>query len=213
MAALAAGDQAFVVALYEAFGHEVRTAARYACRRCGILRPDPQLVDDVAFEFCWSMAGRAPHWDPGGALPWVWGRRLLIGLAAVAAGAPRAELPADDVFEAQPSYSYAGPDDEDPLDLLQRLGAHHPSCELLGRALDEVGVTARDARLTLLHEMQVLAGDPSPSHTLATHFGLSRTAVRKAVSRTRGRIRALAASDDRFAPLLALGLVSRERAA
>ncbi|MBK9179015.1 MAG: hypothetical protein IPM45_05480 [Acidimicrobiales bacterium] len=205
MAWMATGDQAAAVALHEQFGTAIRAAVRRAATRQGA-RLAADEVDALALELCLDLVPRAPSWDPGGALPWVWAGRLVGALVAREVGTYGVELDVDRLPDAAEPAAWRDRDG-DALEQLQRLAAGGGrAVGLLAEALRLVA-SRRDAELVLRYRMQERQGDPSPSHTVARELGMRPPAVRKAVSRVRARLVALSRSDHRFADLADLPLL------
>ncbi len=206
MAWMATGDQAAAVALHEQFGDAIRAAVRRAASRQGA-RLGADEIDALALELCLDLVSRAPSWDPGGALPWIWAGRMITGLVAREVGTYGVGLDVDRLPAATDPAAWHGLDG-DAVDHLERLAADAGRpVRLLAEALVLVA-SRRDAELLLRYAMQERQGDPSPSHTVARELGMRPPAVRKAASRVRARLLHLARADHRFAEVAGLPLVA-----
>lgn len=206
MAGLAAGDEAMVVALFERFGGEVRATVASAARRDG-WTVDARDVDEVVFEACEAVAAAAGGWRPdGGALPWVFARKRIEAIVR-RRRAERRRVAFDEAIHGHlaPPRAWAG-DERPPLDVLGALGTEHQRCALVIALLDEV-VPARDQEVLLAYALQQDAGDPSPASTVGAALAMSPSAVRKAVSRGRARLRSAVGDDRRWAPLAGMALL------
>lgn len=211
MARLAEGDGAAIITLRERFGPElaraIRGAARHRGARLGADEVD-ELVTDVAVE----LAGLAGAWRPGGAPPWVWARGRVgevvdrhVGqwadpLDGPVAG-PRAEA-------AARSVPPPGAGSEPPvLDVVAALAGRHATVALLHEAVARVA-SPRDQVIFFEAAVQTSLGDRSPAVTVGDLFGLAPATVRQQQLRVKRRLRALAASDPRFAGLADLPVVA-----
>lgn len=212
MAALADGDHAAAIALYHEFGGPIRAMVARRARRVGAYHLTPDDIEGMAVQFCLDLIGRADAWDPGGgALPWVWARKLLHDVVDREIGRYCAPLEGHPDPE-DPGPVNAAPDDR-PLDeVLADLARRNAVCRLLLRAL-AIAAAPRDAEMFLNYAVCQRAGDPSPSHTVGSAFGLTPVAVRKAVERVRRRLRDLADDDPVFAPLRGLPILAPRRLA
>jgi hypothetical protein len=81
-------------------------------------------------------------------------------------------------------------------------------CRLLHDALDRAAVSPTDRELTLQYAAEQGSGNRSPATTVAAMFDLRDAAVRQRVHRSKRRLRAVAASEQRFAPLADLPLLA-----
>ena len=80
------------------------------------------------------------------------------------------------------------------------------------RALGATSAAPPDIALLLDLAEQSVAGDPSPSHTIAPRYGISADAVRKRAQRTRDRVHCYIAEHPEYADLAELPLLAkRER--
>jgi hypothetical protein len=215
MAWMATGDEAAAVALYREFGDPIRKAAARRARNIGATYLTADDIDAMALDFCLDLVGRAGGWNPGGgALPWVWGRRLLHAVVDRMVGRYHLQLDPG----SEPEDPGIGPigqavdDDRSFVEVLEGLGRRNPLCALLRRALERV-TSPRDRDIFLQYADCRAGHDPSPSHTLAARHGLTPAAVRKVVQRVRRRILTLAEREPEFAPLADLPVLSWRRAA
>lgn len=187
--------------------------ARHGCRRAG-----PDEVDGLVLDAAMAIAGCASAWRADGAPPWIWARARLAGIARAHidqwAGPLDADRRAPD--ERVLATAFAG-DDRFLRDVLDDVvddttgaeASDAPVLALLAAALDEVA-SRRDQAIVLEFEAQRRSGDPSPSHTVATAFGMRPDAVRQAAHRVRARLAHLAASEPRFAAIGRLPIVGSE---
>jgi DNA-directed RNA polymerase specialized sigma24 family protein len=225
MGALADGDDAAVFTLHERFGDKVAGTVRAVLRSRGV-HPAGDDVDGLVLEACLAIAAVARAWSPtGGAAPWAYARRRIENVVDRAIGqhtVPLDEhLPAIDEgrlparpplssapgVPATPEAAPAGRD-ESLLDALARLVAVDERCRLLSDALEQAAVTPTDRELTLQYAAEQRSGNRSPATTVAAMFDLRDAAVRQRVHRSRGRLRAVTAREQRFAPLADLPLLA-----
>ena len=209
MGRMAAGDTAAIFELYEAFGARLAAVMRGHLAAVGLVGAPRDDVDGLVIDACLELYACSGAWRAdGGALPWTWASARLRGLAARHVG-----LHADELDEAGPEPEVAaGPvawsgDEGAAVEVLAGAAAHHELAALLVDGLAQVG-TPRDRAIVLELRLQAALGDPSPSHTVAAGLGASPDAVRQVGSRMRRRLRHLAESDERFAPLADLPLVA-----
>lgn len=201
MGRMAAGDTEAVFELYRDFGGRIAGLLRRQLRRLGVYDIDPYELDGLVIDTCLMLCKVSGAWDPsGGALPWNWaGRRVVqivsgwVGQHAVPFDAGRHEAV---VIE---ELRYAESDLEE-IEVLRVLKDSHPGCALLFEALERVA-SERDRGLLLEMRSQEAAGDPSPAVTVGRRHGMKPDAVRQAACRVRRRLRILAATEGRFAPL------------
>jgi hypothetical protein len=217
MGRLAAGDEAAVVTLYERFGAAMAPMVQAVARS----RRGPFGRDDLAgvvFEVCEEIARIAGGWSPdGGALPWVWARHRVVNVVDRMLG--QWAVPLDDVPEVAERAAPSEPAevaivvgamavDESFVTTLDRLQPRHEGARLLAEALEHERISPRDRELLLEYGYEQHSGNRSPATTVAPGFGMTEVAVRQAARRSRERIRMLAASDERFAPLATLPLLA-----
>jgi len=211
MGQLAGGDETAAFALYERFGDKVGGTVRAVLRtRRFTLGRDE--VDGLVLEACLAIAAVARAWSPdGGALPWVYARRRIENCVDRLAGQYALSLDTvgldalEEVAPARPSVA----DGERPLvDAFADLVAVDDRCRLLHDALDRARVTSTDRELTLRYAVEQGSGNRSPATTVAAMFDLRDAAVRQRVHRSKSRLRAVAASEQRFAPLADLPLLA-----
>lgn len=205
MAAMAAGDAAFIFTFIEHFGGHLAGAVRRIVAEMGradVLGEASEidgLVQDTAF-FLFDNAG---GWQPdGGALPWVWAERGIRNLVAKAVGHRVVAEPDDleaEVITVLQRDGDLGPDD---LGFLLRA---MPDLALLHEALGAV-CTSRNAQVFLEYRIQQRLGDQSPAATVAAMFDLSPANVRQIHHRVRARLAPVLA-DDRYRPLADLALL------
>lgn len=212
MAALAGGDDAAAITLYREFGAPIRAMVARRARGVGASHLTRDDIEAMAFDFCYALIGRAGAWDPGGgALPWVWARKLLHDVVVRSVGQYWVPLEGHPDPE-DPGPVDAAPDDRGLHEVLADLARRNPVCDLLARALAGAA-TPRDAQMFLDYVVCQRAGDPSPSHSVGATFGLTPVAVRKAVERVRRRLRDLAENEPDFAPLRGLPILASRPAA
>lgn len=210
MARLAGGDEAAVVTLYERFGGQIAGAVQAVSRR----RPgriDRDDLDGLVYEVCEEMRLVAPAWSPdGGALPWVWARHRVANVVDRVLGQVTELLDEGRLadLDDRPVEGAERAVDGTMLDALERLAPDMASARLLSEALDEADVSRRDRELWLQYEYEKRSGNASPAATVAPVFDMREPSVRQAARRARERLRLLAATDDRFAPLADLPLLA-----
>jgi hypothetical protein len=89
-----------------------------------------------------------------------------------------------------------------------RLAAVDERCRLLSDALDRAAVSATDREMCFQYAVERGRGNRSPATTVGAVFDLADATVRQRVHRSKRRLRAVAAADDRFAPLADLPLLA-----
>lgn len=207
MARLADGDTDAVFDLYEAFGAPLAAVMRRHLAAVGVTAAPREDVDGLVIDACLELFECSRAWRPdGGALPWNWAASRLRALAARYVGIHADELD-DAAVEGRPVVAAWEGDEGSAHEVLVGLGSGVPMAALLLDGLARVG-SLRDQAIVLELRLQAALGDPSPSHTVAAGFGASPEAVRQVGSRMRRRLRRLAESDERFAPLADLPLVA-----
>jgi hypothetical protein len=212
MARMAAGDQAAVFCLVERHGTRLAGAVRAMARRRGVEWLHREDLDDLVVDAAMALLDVAEAWDPaGGALPWVWARHRLEAVVDRFVGQHHDSLDAERAASLErlmPEAPPPGPGCEpDVLDLLAHLGSGSELATVVRDALAQVG-SRRDQRLLLEVRLQESLGDRSPAATVAPRYGMQPAAVRQQVRRMKHRLRRLAASEARFAPLADLPLVA-----
>lgn len=212
MGRMAAGDGDAVFDLYEEFGDRLAAVMRRHLAAVGVTGATRDDLEGLALDACLELASCAGAWRPdGGARPWTWAARRLRVLAARHAGIHTDEL--DEATCDQRAGHPARPSSAGRLDeasafaTLQQAAARHPLAALLIDGLALVG-SPRDQAIVLELRLQADLGDPSPSHTVSADLGASPDAVRQVATRMRRRLRRLAVTDERFAPLADLPLVA-----
>ena len=216
MARMAEGDDDAIFALYGEYGARLAAVMRRHLAAVGVQGATRDDVDGLVIDACIDLASCAGAWRPdGGALPWTWAGNRLRGLAARFAGVHADELD-DAALERAAVDSRVVRSDSDPgaamaegsaFEVLQHVGQDHPMAALLLDALALVA-SPRDQAVLLELRLQTALGDPSPSHTVGAALGARPDAVRQVGTRLRRRLRDLAATDERFAPLADLPLVA-----
>jgi hypothetical protein len=137
-------------------------------------------------------------------MPWTWAERRLRALVRDHIGT-WADSFGDEHDRAAESAVVVL--DGDEVASLDRVALDNDVVRLLVEALDRT-CSPRDRQVLLSVKAQAAAGDPSPANTVAAMHGMNPPAVRKVVQRCRGALRSLAESDERFAPLGGLSLLS-----
>lgn len=217
MAQMAAGDPAAVFALVASFGGRLAGVVRrqlFAFGRRDVAA-DPHEVDYLVQSAALVLFDRAASWSPDGALPWTWAERAIRAEVVAYLGHPSVELEPDRLDAARGAAGSGAPADR-PADgavgtraadrpgsaavEFDDLVARIPTVALLDQAIGAVA-SERDRRVHLEYRIQKRSGDASPAHTVASEFGLSPENVRQIDSRVRRRLRALVATDPRFADL------------
>jgi DNA-directed RNA polymerase specialized sigma24 family protein len=210
MARMAAGDQGAVFELYDDCGARLAAVMRAHLAAVGVRDAPREEVDGLVMDACLELFACSGAWRPdGGALPWTWAAARLRGLAARWVGVHADELD-EAAFDAASGAVGPAPwsgDEGSAYEVLREAGRHHGLAALLLDGLGLVG-SPRDQAIVLELRLQADLGDPSPSHTVAVGLGSSPDAVRQVSSRMRRRLRRLADTDERFAPLAGLPLVA-----
>jgi hypothetical protein len=210
MTLVAGGDRAAAFVLRLEFDRELKSAVRRAATEVGRKLPSDE-IEAVATDFCTWLVTHAGAWRPGGALPWRWAWGHLKALVRQNQGfwPLTAVTP---IEGATPEVLVAVMDDEDLLDTVARLAAVDERVADLLYVLGAASAAPRDIALLLDLAEQAIAGDPSPSHTIAPRYGLSPDAVRKRAQRTRDRVHIYIAQHPEYADLAELPLLAkRER--
>lgn len=210
MAAMADGDAAALFRMRCEFGGAITAVVRRMLRLRGVSCAAEE-IDGLVIDVCLMLFDVACGWSPdGGAVPWVWAERRVFNLIDSYLG--QFSDPLDDGSVASdaggPARVGATSALEPPvLELLDQLGQADPAVGLLHEALAAVA-SPRDGELFLELSVQQVMGDRSPAVTVGTLLGLRSDAVRQQHHRVRLRLRRLATSDVRFAPLADLALVA-----
>jgi len=201
MTSLAAGDPGATFELYRDFGGHLAGLLRRQLRRLGVYDIEPSELDGLVMDTCLMLREVAHAWNPdGGALPWNWAGHRVVGIASGWVGQHGVEFdPARHEAVVIEDLRWAEHELEE-LEVLAGLRHVNPGCALLFEALERVAST-RDRSLLLEVRTQEAAGDPSPAVTVARRHGLKPDAVRQVACRVRRRLRVLAATEGRFAPL------------
>lgn len=207
MALVAGGDRYAAFRLRLEFDRELKAAVRRAADEVGRKLPSDE-VEAVATDFCIWLVTHAGAWRPGGALPWRWAWSHLK--ASVRSNAGFWPLAAVEPTECEmPEALVAVMDDEDLLDTVARLAAVDERVADLLYVLGAASAAPRDIALLLDLAEQSVAGDPSPSHTVAPRYGLSPDAVRKRAQRTRDKVHGYIADHPEYADLAELPLLAK----
>ena len=212
MVRMARGEAAAVFELYDDFGARLAAVMRAHLGAVGVRGAAREEVDGLVMDACLELFACAGAWRAdGGALPWTWAATRLRGLAARWVGLHADELD-EGALDDGDGVGAPGPapwsgDEGSAYDVLREASRNHALAALLLDGLGRVG-SPRDQAIVLELRLQAELGDPSPSHTVAAGLGASPEAVRQVSSRMRRRLRRLADSDQRFAPLADLPLVA-----
>ncbi len=213
MTAMAGGDVAAAFTLEAEFAPQLRAAVRrvLSSRGAELSRPE---IDEVLHDVVLELHERAGAWRPdGGALPWVWAERRIANVVDRHLGLFADPLDSDRVADleeqgAGAGAAGAGADVEPPsMVLLERLVERDVRLRLLCEALATVA-TLRDGELFLEMTVQEWLGDRAPATSVGPRFAMSPDAARQQKRRVTTRLRHLAASDERFAPLAELPSVA-----
>ena len=208
MARVAAGEQGAVFELYEEYGGQIAGLVRRHLRRMGMYDVDTNELDGMVIDACLMLRDVAGAWSPeGGALPWNWAGPRVVMIVSAWLGQHSVEFdPARHEQVVIEQLRYADLELEE-LEVLRGLRSTNQACALLFEALERVA-TERDRTLLLEMRTQAAAGDPSPAVTVAQRHGMKPDAVRQVASRVRSRLRTLAATEGRFAPLEDLAILA-----
>lgn len=215
MGRMAGGGKDALYELYWEFGSSIGGALRRELRRLGVGGVRAEDVDGLVLDVCLDLFDRAGSWDAAhGVLPWTWARFRLRALAGAWVGQFADALPEGGLAEAAatPAASggaaaFAPAAEPEALALFDGLAARRPDVGLLREGLARVSRPAQQAIL-LEVKLQGALGDPSPAVTVGRQVGMRPDAVRQTVKRVLDRLRHLAETDDRFAPLTDLHLVA-----
>ena len=210
MARMANGDRAATFELYDEFGSRLAAVTRRELRRMGVERVDPDDLNGLVVDACIELLGCASSWDPaGGALPWTWARHKLSTLVSRFVGqhADSLDQGEDARRELADEQLQTLGDDPEELEVLAGLAAADEDARLLREALERV-TNARNSQIFLEHRVQSSSGDPSPANTVGQRHHMTPDAVRQVVKRTRYKLRALAAKNERFSGLILLAMVA-----
>src|SRR5205814_8462673 len=126
----------------------VRAKVASLARAQGATHLTAEDLDGITIDACLDLARRAGSWDPdGGAMPWVWGERLLRSIVARYVGQygvildEAAERKAEREAERRsggamdPAFGADDSDDSHAGAILDRLAARRPEYALLADAL------------------------------------------------------------------------------
>jgi DNA-directed RNA polymerase specialized sigma24 family protein len=207
------------LALYERFGDKIGGTVRAVLRARGLTLVHDE-VDGLVLEACLAIAAVAGAWSPdGGALPWVYARRRIENCVDRVVG--QYTVPLDDYLRAveegdagYPPFTPPGGhaplpvDDRSLAQALEEMSPGDDRCRLLHDAMDRAAVSPTDRELTLQYAAEQGSGNRSPATTVAAMFDLRDAAVRQRVHRSKRRLRAVAASEQRFAALADLPLLA-----
>jgi hypothetical protein len=207
MTLVAGGDRYAAFTLRVDFDRELKAAVRRAATEVGRKLPSDE-VDAVATDFCVWLVTHAGAWRPGGALPWRWAWGYLKALVRENQGFWPLRL-AEPVEGETPEVLVAFMDDQDLLDTVARLAAVDERVAGLLYVLGAASAAPCDIALLLDLAEQSVAGDPSPSHTIAPRYGLSPDAVRKRAQRTRDKVHGYIAEHPEYADLAELPLLAK----
>lgn len=202
-----ADDPAAVLTFLDAHGPRLAAIVRTHLRSFGrhdLARDDDEVqgtVVDVAF----FLQERAAAWQPGSALPWNWARRGIRTVVAAAAGHATADVDVD-LLHVVPAPAPVHHDVD-----LDSLAEHNELLALLRDALGVIVCSDRDRDVHVEYRVQWSLGDPSPAHTTAAAFGLAPDNVRQIDHRVRRKVRLLAGTDARFAPLADMPWITGKR--
>jgi hypothetical protein len=157
----------------------------------------------------------AGAWSPdGGALPWVWARHRVANVVDRELGQwtePLDEQQLAHVVDDAPPGPDTGsaPACDVPMwPVLERIAADHHGARLLLDALDRSGISRRDRELWLEYVCEKAVGNPAPATTVGPVFAMKESTVRQAARRVRQRVRRLASTDERYAPLAGLPVLA-----
>ena len=205
---LLADDVAMVVPFVEVHGDRLAGVVRHHLRQLNRrdLAADHDEVQGLVWDVALFLQKHAGAWQPGHALPWNWAKRGIAKLIADAIGHARADVDVD-VLDLTPDRPWAAETTEVGL---EDLGAD-PVVDLLREALDAIGCSDRDREVHIEYRRQSGDGDRSPAHTVAAMFSLTPANVRQIDRRVRTKLQALAAADERFAPLADLPWLTGQR--
>lgn len=207
MSAMAEGDSAAIIELFDEYHGPIAAVVRIELRRRHVLTVEDDDLHGLVLDACLALAGCAGGWRPDGAMPWVWGRHRIGAVVDAWVGQFADAYDADRHGDAPepPPQAFAG-DELSPLEVLDVLAVRDPLLALFREAL-EVSGSERDQALFLAYMIQKQAGDPSPALTIGEPLGLRPDAVRQVVARVRRRLRKLVASEVRFDMLDGLPLL------
>jgi hypothetical protein len=187
MAAMAAGDAAFIFTLIEHFGGQLTGAVRRIVVETGRtdIGSDAAEIDGLVQDTAFFLFDHAGAWNPeGGALPWVWADRGIRNLVAVAIG----HRVVGDIEDLESEVSAAPRSGVDlGLDDLDLLLESRPDLRLLFEAVHAVS-NERDANVFIQFRVQQRMNDQSPAHTVAAMFDLTPANVRQIHHRVRQKL-------------------------
>lgn len=206
---LALGDMAALFDLRSNFEPELARAVRSVASKRGA-RLTSQEVADLVTDLAVELARHAAAWRPdGGAPPWVWARHRVGAVVDRHIGQYATSLDEERMGELvdTPAGPPATGADRAVSEMFLELAAAQP---LVATLLEALGLVASERDVLIFFELtyQAASGDPSPANTVADLFEMQPTAIRQQHSRVRRRLRELAATEPRFAPLADLPLVA-----
>jgi hypothetical protein len=211
MEAIAAGHSWAIWELRRTADVPIRSRLRAELRRLDVHYTADDL-DGMVNDAVMAIAQVARAWRPGGAPPWVWAHRRIVGvvhgfIGVFARSLDEVDETPDLAIAAAPSLASGEPDvSTDARLALQRLARSRPPAGDLEAALCDL-VSARDADVWLAVEWERGGGNRRPAVTVATQFGMTDVGVRKVVQRVRARL-AKAVSDGRYPALAALPAIA-----
>jgi len=196
-----AGDLGVLSEFIDAYGDRLAGVVRDILRGFGRydLLGDRDEITGLVIEAALVIQGNASAWSPdGGALPWNWAHRGIVGAVVRVIGHPQVAVDEDDRLVSPDVHGGEG-----ALDVPE-LALRHRGIALLLEAIELVDASERDRQVHVDYRVQSLLGDPSPAHTVAHAFALTPVNVRQIDRRMRQKLAALAELDDRFAVLVDL---------
>jgi hypothetical protein len=206
MSRLAGGDSTAAFALAVEFSGPIGAAVRRHLADLGVHEVERDELDELVMDVCLMLADIAGAWRAdGGAAPWQWAYHRVRTVVSRWVGQHADAL--DDALLDREAPPAAPGDEPDLIEVLAAVASESELVALVRDGLDAVA-SPRDGAILLEFGVQAVLGDPSPAVTVATLRGMSPEAVRQVVSRTRRRLRGLAADDARFAPLADLPLAA-----
>ncbi|MFV2038851.1 MAG: hypothetical protein ACC660_01255 [Acidimicrobiales bacterium] len=205
MEAMARGDGAFLVSFLKHFGNEIERVVGGIVGGMGRrdILSDRDEIEGLVVDVAFIIFDTAANWSADGALPWVYARRAIEAHISTAVGHARGGSVEDlesEVSDApNPGVVDLG------VEYLVLLSHSDPRIRLALDALAEAA-PERCGTVFLEYQLQRLARDPSPSHTVAMLSGLSRANVRQIKCRVRRNLQPVLAQ-ARYAAIAELPLL------
>lgn len=207
MAAMGEGDTDAIFEFYVEFGHHIEAVVHLVARkrRASLRAEDAEaLTMDVAID----LAGRAASWRADGAAPWRWAHHRIANAVDGHVGQWATSLDGGSTsVELEAPATGLGAAEPPMLDVVAEMADRYPLIALLVEGVERVAPEA-DRGLFFDYLAEIGGGGSAHAEVVGRLHDLSSQVVRKRMSRLRAKLRNLAESDPRFAPLKDLAAVA-----